>query len=190
MLTGRGSWAAGGGGGFFSAENLSARSLARAVTLLWPRTPTSTSFNTSLGCLDTSWVTSTFWQPNNQQQATPPTHPCNGPLSRTNRVSRYQKSKTNLDFTEARDSEWQWHQLGHMQVCTLHHANTSPLSFLQAGRPSCCPTNSIKNTESIKLVLHPIRHKICHFRDVLPRKSLGWVPLKPVQLLFKQHKTE
>ena len=28
------------------------------------------------------------------------------------------KVKTNLDFTEARDSEWQWHQLGHMQVCT------------------------------------------------------------------------
>jgi len=34
-------------------------------------------------------------------------------------VSRYQKGKTNLDFTEARDSEWQWHQLGHMQVSTL-----------------------------------------------------------------------
>jgi len=30
----------------------------------------------------------------------------------------YQKGKTNLDFTEARDSEWQWHQLEHMQVCT------------------------------------------------------------------------
>ena len=30
------------------------------------------------------------------------------------RVSRYQKGKTNLDFTEARVSEWQWHQLGHM----------------------------------------------------------------------------
>jgi len=27
-------------------------------------------------------------------------------------VSRYQKGKTNLDFTGARDSEWQWHQLG------------------------------------------------------------------------------
>jgi len=27
-------------------------------------------------------------------------------------VGRYQKGKTNLDFTEARDSEWQWHQLG------------------------------------------------------------------------------
>jgi len=34
-------------------------------------------------------------------------------------VSRYQKGKTNLDFTEARDSEWQWRQLGRMQVCTL-----------------------------------------------------------------------
>ena len=35
-----------------------------------------------------------------------------GPLSRTTRVSWYQKGKTNPDFTEARDSEWQWHQLG------------------------------------------------------------------------------
>ena len=29
-------------------------------------------------------------------------------------VSQYQKGKTNLDFTEARDIEWQWHQLDHM----------------------------------------------------------------------------
>jgi len=35
-------------------------------------------------------------------------------LSRITRVSRYPQGKTNLDFTEARDSEWQWHQLGHM----------------------------------------------------------------------------
>jgi len=33
-------------------------------------------------------------------------------------LRRYQKGKTNLDCTEARDSERQWHQLGHMQVCT------------------------------------------------------------------------
>jgi len=45
------------------------------------------------------------------------THPFNGPFYGTTRVIRYQKGKTNLDFTEARDSEWQWHQLGHMQVC-------------------------------------------------------------------------
>jgi len=49
----------------------------------------------------------------------PNTHPFNGPFSGTTQVSRYQKGKTNLDFTEARKSEWQWHQLGHMQVCTL-----------------------------------------------------------------------
>jgi len=46
------------------------------------------------------------------------------------------------------DSEWQWHQLGHMQVCTSlqtdNHASTPPLSFLQAIRPSCRPTNSVK----------------------------------------------
>jgi len=47
------------------------------------------------------------------------THPFNGPFSGTTRVSRYQKGKTNLDFTVARDSVWQWHHLGHMQVCTL-----------------------------------------------------------------------
>ena len=34
------------------------------------------------------------------------THLFNGPFSRTTRVNRYQKGKTNLDFTEARDSEW------------------------------------------------------------------------------------
>ena len=76
------------------------------------------------------------------------THPFNGRLSGTTRVSRDQKGKTNLDFTEARDSEWQWHQLGHMQVCTSlqtdNHASTPPLSFLQAGRPSCRPANSVK----------------------------------------------
>ena len=84
----------------------------------------------------------------NWQIITTHTHPFNGPLSGTARVSRYQKGKTNLDFTEARDSEWQWHPLGHMQVCTSlqsdNHASTPPLKFLQAGCPSCCPTNSIR----------------------------------------------
>jgi len=46
------------------------------------------------------------------------THTSNGLFSGTTQVSRYQNGKTNLDFTEARDSEWQWHQLGHMQLCT------------------------------------------------------------------------
>jgi len=75
------------------------------------------------------------------------THPFNGPLSGTTQMSRYQKGKTKLDFTGARDSEWQRHQLGHMQVCTslqTSQASTPPLSFLQAGCHSCRPTNSVK----------------------------------------------
>jgi len=71
-------------------------------------------------------------------------------------VGWYQKSKTNLDFTEARDSEWQWHQLGHMQFCTSfqtdNHASTSPLSFLQTGCSSCRPTNSIKALKAMLLM--------------------------------------
>ena len=69
------------------------------------------------------------------------THPFNGPFSVTTQVSRYQKGKTSLDFAEARDSEWQWHQLGHMQICislqTDNHASTPPLKFFY--RPDALP---------------------------------------------------
>jgi len=41
-----------------------------------------------------------------------------------------------------------------MQVCTSlqtdNHANTPPLSFLQAGCPSCRPTNSVKALKALK----------------------------------------
>jgi len=75
------------------------------------------------------------------------THPFNGPFSGTTQVSWYQKGKTNLDFTETRDSEWQWHQLGHMQVCTSlqtdNHASTPPLSFYRPDAlPAAQPTAS------------------------------------------------
>jgi len=40
-----------------------------------------------------------------------------------------------------------------MQVCTLHqtdnHASTPPLCFLQAGCPSCRPTNSVKALKAL-----------------------------------------
>jgi len=72
----------------------------------------------------------------------------NGHFSGNTQMSQYQKGKTNLDFTEVRDSEWQWHQLQHMQVCTSlqtdNHTSTSLLSFLQVRCPSCRPTNSVK----------------------------------------------
>ena len=90
------------------------------------------------------------------------THKFNGPLSRTTRVCRYQKGKTSLDLTEARDSEWQWHQLGHMQVCislqTDNHASTPTLSFLQAGCPSCRPTNSVKALKAVLQTLQTVNN--------------------------------
>jgi len=64
-------------------------------------------------------------------------------------VGQYQKGKTSLDFTEARDSEWQWHQLGHMQVSTSlqtdNNANIPPLCFLQA--PLQPPNQQRQSTE-------------------------------------------
>jgi len=70
------------------------------------------------------------------------THPFNGSFSGTTQVSQYQTGKTSLDyFTEASDSEWKWHQLGRMQVCTSlqidNHASTPPLSIY---RPDALPT--------------------------------------------------
>jgi len=58
-------------------------------------------------------------------------------------VSRYQKGKTNLDFTEARDSEWQWHQLGRVQVCTLLQTDNHqhPTTQFFTGRMPFLPPN-------------------------------------------------
>ena len=84
-------------------------------------------------------------------------HTFNGPLSGITRVSRYQKGKTNLDFNGARDSEWQWHQLGHMQVCTSlptdNHASTPPLSFFTGRMPFLLPNQQRQSTEGIVLWL-------------------------------------
>ena len=78
-------------------------------------------------------------------------------FSGTTWVSRYQKGKTNLDFAEARDSEWQWHQLGHMQVCTLlqtdNHASTSPLSFFTGRMPFLLPNQQRQSTEGVSQIL-------------------------------------
>ena len=65
------------------------------------------------------------------------------------------KVKTNLDFTEARDSEWQWHQLGHVQVCislrTGNHASTLPLKFFTGRMPFLLPNRQRQSTEGKKL---------------------------------------
>jgi len=86
------------------------------------------------------------------------THPFNGHFSGTTQVSRYQKGKTNLDFTDARDSEWQWHQLEHMQVCTSlqtdNHASTSPATQFFTGRmPFLPPNQQRQSTEGIHIYI-------------------------------------
>ena len=66
------------------------------------------------------------------------------------------KGETNLDFTEARDSEWQWHQLGHMQVCislqTDNLARTPPLSFFTGRMPFLPPNQQRQSTEGNKAI--------------------------------------
>jgi len=59
----------------------------------------------------------------------------------------YQKGKTNLDFTGERDSEWQCHQLCHMQVSTSlqtdNYASNQPLGFYRLDAfPAAQPTAS------------------------------------------------
>ena len=65
-------------------------------------------------------------------------------------MSRYQKGKTNLDFTEARDSEWQWHQLGRMrQSASRSRQITTPaphrsVIYRPDALPAAQPTASLK----------------------------------------------
>ena len=79
-------------------------------------------------------------------------------------MSQYQKYKINLDFTEARDSERQWHQLGHMQVRislqTDNHARTPPLCFyrpdaLPATQPTASKHFALFNTTRMQKALQP-----------------------------------
>ena len=87
------------------------------------------------------------------------THPFNSPLSGTTQVSRYQKGKTNLDFTGARDSERHWYQLGHMQVCTSlqtdNHDSTSLLKvfYRPDALPAAQPTVS-KHCQNSITIMH------------------------------------
>jgi len=81
-------------------------------------------------------------------------HSFNGPLSVTTRVSRYQNGKTDQNFTGARDSEWQWHQLGRMQVCTSpqtdNSVSTPSVSFFTSRMPFLPPNKQRLCTEGVQ----------------------------------------
>jgi len=90
------------------------------------------------------------------------THTFKCPFSVTTQVSRYQKGKTSLDFTEARDSEWQWHQLG--QYASLHlataflttivsHVREEVMRSVVSVFPSVCFHLSFESTELSHCIL-------------------------------------
>ena len=91
-------------------------------------------------------------------------------------VSQYQKGKTNLDFNKARDSEWQWHQLGHMQVCTSlqtdNHASTPPLSFFTGRMPFLPPNQQRQSTEGKMMA---IRQKLLQLNLLKIHIPIAWV---------------
>jgi len=66
-----------------------------------------------------------------------------------------------VDFTEARDSEWQWRQLGHMQVCTLlqtnNHASTPSLSFFTGQMPFLPPNQQRQSTEGTNIIILEVK---------------------------------
>jgi len=88
--------------------------------------------------------------------------PLMAPFSRTTWANWYQTGKTNLDVIEARDSERQWHQLGHMQVCTSleteNYASTRPLKFFTGRMPVLPPNQQRQSTEG-NLSTMPVDYK-------------------------------
>jgi len=94
-----------------------------------------------------------------------------------------QKGKTNLDFTEARDSEWQCHQLGHMQVCTPlqtdNHASSqhSTTQFFTGRMPFLSPIQQCQNTEGKRSSIRIAGVKQHPFSDLFFQDNLG--KLKP-----------
>jgi len=67
-------------------------------------------------------------------------------------VSRHQKGKT--IWISLKQEAVSGIGISRMQVCTLlqtdNRTSTPPLSVLQAGCPSCCPTNSVKALKAVK----------------------------------------
>jgi len=83
-------------------------------------------------------------------------------------VSRHQKGKTSLGFTEARNSESQWHQLGYMQVCTSRQHPTTQVFYRPDALTVTQPTDIHASTTS-----RPTTHRqeilsdLHHFNDAV-----------------------
>jgi len=90
-----------------------------------------------------------------------------------------QKGKTNLDLTEARGSEWQWHQLGICKSAPRSRQITTPAPHHSVFyRPDALPAaqqtaskQAAKTTSEIR-PRHPLYDKLVLSRR--PPTSAGW----------------
>jgi len=62
-------------------------------------------------------------------------------------VNWYQKGKTNLDFNEARNSQWKCNMWICTSLLTGNHATSPPLSFFTGRMPFMPPNQQRQNTE-------------------------------------------
>ena len=108
------------------------------------------------------------------------THPFNGPFSGTTRVSRYQKGKTNLDSLKQETVSGSGISWAICKSAPHSRQITTPappqLSFLQAGCPSCRPTNSVKALKEI--ILSGIYANLVCFQPHLADTRISWGTFK------------
>jgi len=95
-------------------------------------------------------------------------------------VGQYQKGKTIwILLKQARDSEWQWHQLGHMQVCTSIRTDNHVVKtrmFFTGRMPFLPPNQRRQSTEgsnnnllinnNLFYTLRHARRPSCQFHDL------------------------
>ena len=97
-----------------------------------------------------------------------PLHPFNGLFSRTTWQNRYQKGKTTLDLSMARDDGvwgWQQHQLDHMQTQFLQTKCSSwrPTNGVKALKAtSCMHTNKYVSTLHIRCIVYSCQIQLSH----------------------------
>jgi len=83
------------------------------------------------------------------------THPFNSLFPELSGWIGTRKVKTNVNFTEARDSEWQWHQVGQMQVYTWLQTDKHLTTQFFTGRmPFLPPNQQLQSTEGISTINH------------------------------------
>ena len=94
---------------------------------------------------------------------------------------------------EARDSEWHWHQLGHMQVGTSlqtdNHASNPPLRFFTGQMSFLSPNQQRQSTEGrtsvpmCAVVIFGRETNVLHQRPITRRRHSDFLFLLLVEIL-------